>query len=169
MKGNVRIYPMVFGDYVDPIATFDVENLRVRMRDSHRAGRTCDIMSRLIHEDGSYATDFEHDGASAFTMEFAVLDMTILSEDWVEVVGMLTAVRSWEAPFIRDPDATKTGGPWEGAHLCPSCTEGKPGDETGPHWIVEHYTPPECSGIKSAKGKSLPIYGRYIVVRWGWS
>ena len=167
MRAHVRIFPTIFEDFDDPLVDLKVDNLRVQMSDRHRAGRICTIRSRLIHADGSYATDFEHDGASSFLMEFAVLDQMIHAEYWIEVVGVLTEVRSWDAPFVRDPDDRKEGGPWEGATLCEFCTGGEGAE---PHYVVEHYTPPECKQITQSSGcreRTWPVYGRYIIVRWG--
>ena len=161
MKAQVSIYRNIFGSAEAPLADFEVENLRVQMRDA-RGGTSCYIASRAIHEDGSYATDFEHDGASLFTMEFGVLSQTIVGENWLEVTGVLMEARSYDdTSFV--PSLSSAGTLWEGAEKCDRCT-GKQA-----HWVVERYVPPTASKIRVGDDKVLPVYGRYVVVRWGWS
>jgi hypothetical protein len=177
VNANVRIFSKVFEDYGDPLVDIEVTDLRVQFRGAsggRSGGKVCTVRSRLIHEDGSYATDFEHDGASRFLLELAVLSTEIIREDWIEVTGVLLEARAWEEPFVRAEHAYKGGGPWEGVRKCERCKN--PPDGDGEHWLVEHYTPPECSAIEVApkadprgnvrKFKPLPVYGRYVIVRW---
>jgi hypothetical protein len=164
VEASIRIFRTIFEDYGDPLVDITVPDLRVQMRKGPRAGTTCTVRSRLIHEDGSYATDFEHDGASTFFLELGVLDQQIISEDWIEVIGVLLEARSWEPQFVRAKHEDEGGGPWDGARKCEYCVAPPKGD--GEHWMVEHYLPPKCPSIRAETGKHLSVYGRFVVIRW---
>lgn len=166
MRGTLAIYRNIFGTYEDPIATVEIDDLNLRMRTcgGSTGGREADVRDRLLDEDGVYATDFEHDGASKLSITLAVLNEQIIHEDWFEVTGVITEARAWSLPFKCRRDKRDAEGPWDGEHDCEVC-KGQH-EDAEPHKMVENYVPPEVSHIEIADGKCLPVNGRFAVLRW---
>ena len=154
MKARVEIHDNHYF-YEEPVQTFTLDVLRVQHLDS-----TSDnidrylIGDRLQDERGVDVTDYEHDNAWKFRMEVACLSLTMLTADWIEMIGVVIELQSW----VYGPE-DESQLMWEGLDECKHCTADE--GEARKHWMVEHYVPPRVKGVtgKWVKIRMLPSEG----------
>ena len=140
MKATVHVHDNHYF-FEDPVAKFDIGVLRVQSMDPTREGiERYLIGERLQDSDGVDVTDYEHDNVWKFRMEVACMKMTMLTADWIELVGVVLDMQSWS---YGPEDESQLA--WEGATACPNCTDDE--GERQRHVMVEHYTPPKVNGV----------------------
>ena len=147
MKARVEIHDNHYF-YEEPVQTFTLDVLRVQHLDS-----TSDnidrylIGNRMRDSAGVDVTDYEHDNVWLFRMEIACLSLTMLTADWIEMVGVIIELQSWGDEYDKA---------WEGAEACTTCMADE--GEARRHIMVEHYTPPRVKGMsgKWVKIRMLP-------------
>jgi hypothetical protein len=138
MKARVEIHNDPY--FMEPVQTFDLEVLRAQSMDTRLGGPRYLIGARLQDSDGVDVTDYEHDNAWLFRMEVACFDLTMITADWIEMIGVVLELQSW---VFGPEDESQLA--WEGATECKTCTADE--GESRRHIMVEHYTPPNVKGV----------------------
>jgi hypothetical protein len=146
MKATVEISADHY--FIEPERKYTLDVLRVQHLDNTTDGVNRYLIgNRLQDSSGVDVTDFEHDNAWQFRMEVACMNLTMLTADWIEMVGVVIELQSWGDEIDKA---------WEGAAACTYCMADE--GESRRHIVVEHYTPPRVKGMsgKWVKIRMLP-------------
>jgi hypothetical protein len=150
VKATVEIYDN-HHFYGDPCAKYTMDVLRVQSLDTRDGIERYVIGDRLQDSAGIDVTDYEHDNVWKFRMEVACMSLTMLTANWIEMVGVVIELQSW----VYGPE-DESQLMWEGLDECKHCTADE--GEQRKHGMVEHYTPPKVNGVsgKWVKVRMLP-------------
>lgn len=163
MKAKVQIFHTHWVRDDKAILEYEIANLNLQSRKMGGELEGFCFRDRMIDDEGHYATDFEHSGASKFMVEVIMFGTpNLISEGWIDVIGVVTELRMY-------PEGVD---PWEDAQDCDYCREHQD-EHVKPHLTVPYLPPRDDevprSGEKyatpSIDGSSSRWYGKIARIR----